>query len=135
LDFQKGWLQYDENGKPIIPPNTTVTIVTTSTGDKFITFANLDEQVDEQAESLLGEEDVSSAEPDYPFIDGGRPHYAFNRRYRYGYDESGALIVRVPQPRLLHFEFAEHLQMGNDLQLRWSEKQVVQAEQRLLKLQ
>jgi hypothetical protein len=139
VDLQKGWLQFEwdetqDKLMPVIPPNTTVIIETGPGGERFITFANTNEPVGRDIGAFIDSQNASSKTLDYPVEDGkGYPRYSFNRKYLYGYKD-GALIVLYKSPQLLRFEFAEHMKLGNDLQLRWSDTQVFQATQQKLKL-
>ncbi|KAI9772607.1 MAG: hypothetical protein M1839_002420 [Geoglossum umbratile] len=138
LNFKRGYLQYDGNGDPKLPPGTDISITEDSTGERFITYINLtDEGVDENAEAFMGRSPAKdSAEPDYPLRDlRGYPCYAFNRKYRYGFDQHHNLIMRTPEVQRDHFEYSEHALIGDDLQLKWFRGNVVRAGEEKLELE
>ena len=136
LDFDGGYVLFEHEDEMDLS-GCTVSIETGFDEQKHITFFKPgDPGIDRSAAKFLQESaEANSTIVDYPVMDLiGRPRYAFNRKYRLGYNEDGSLIMRAQANHISHFEFAEHMALGQELQLRRPHK-VQRAADKKLKLQ
>lgn len=133
LDFDRGYVQFDEDGK-IELSTCTVKFEIASDGQKIVTFVKPDDLgIDQEAAKALN--NSAEANPntmDYPMMDlQGRPRYAFNQAYRLGFNEDGSLIMRAPDVHVDHYNYAEHMFLGNELHLRFGPDTVRAADRKL----
>jgi len=137
LDFDRGYLNYGQDGKPEFPPNTSIKFEQEEDGQTYITIEAPDDKgIDQDAAAFLQEtEEANSTTVDYPIMDlSGRPRHILNRKNRYARDENGSMIMRAPHLHVDHFDYAEHMYLGNQLRLDFGKDKLLAAE-KLLKLE
>ena len=139
IDFQRGWLQYGTDGALERPEDLQIKLeVDDETGQKYLTFvSSSDPGFDLRAAKFL-EEDWSydNNNPQYPAADlSGRPRFAFNCKYKYELHEDGSIIMQAPKLKFDKYNYAEHMFLGNDLHLTWTDGSIVKAADQVLELE
>lgn len=134
LDFDQGYLNYGQDGKPEFPPNSSIQFEQEEDGQTYITIVVPDDKgIDHSAAAFLDEtEEAKSTTVDYPIMDlSGRPRFVLNRKYRYARNENGSMIMRAPHVHIDHFNYAEHMHLGNELRLNFGYAKVRAADKEL----
>ncbi|MCJ1354020.1 MAG: hypothetical protein MMC33_004007 [Icmadophila ericetorum] len=104
-------MQYDDDGKPVIPPGYEVRFEIDQDDRRYITILNPSE---DYSNPLLDEPDYPEADMRYQ-----RPNFVYGRKYRYEHDEHGELIMKAPEVHLDYYNYAEHCFLGNELKLKF----------------
>lgn len=110
-DPDVGKMQYDDDGKPVIPPGYEVRLEIDQDDRRYITILNTSEDY-----SNLVQEELDYPEADTRY---NRPIFVYGRKYRYEHWENGELKMNAPKPQLDHYNYAEHCFIGNELKLKF----------------
>ena len=110
-DPDVGKMQYDDDGKPVIPPGYEVRLEIDQDDRRYITILNPSEDY-----SNLVQEELDYPEADTRY---NRPVFVYGRKYRYEHWENGELKMNAPKPQLDHYNYAEHCFIGNELKLKF----------------